>query len=44
MKKKKIKDIVGFETEKEEKLIDISKELIKETQKIQDLMREDNDD
>ena len=40
---KKIKDRVGFETEKEE-LIDISGFIIEEAKKIQDMLKEDNDD
>ena len=44
-KNKKIKDIIGFETKKEEDLTDISAEIIKEAEKIQDLLKEeDNDD
>ena len=43
-KKKKIKDIIGFEPQKEENLIDISEELMKETKKIQDFLKEDNND
>lgn len=41
-KNKKIKDIIGFETKKEEELIDISAEIMKEAEKIQDLLKEEN--